>query len=46
VEDDICPEHINMIKIEIFVEGPGTCLEFEHLVREMLVIDFQGNFNE
>jgi hypothetical protein len=24
------------------VEGPGTCLEFERLVREMLVIDFKG----
>jgi hypothetical protein len=42
VEDGICSEHINMVKIEIFVEGPGTCLEFECLVREMLVIDFKG----
>jgi hypothetical protein len=31
-----------MVKTEIFVEGPGTCLEFGCLVREMLVIDFKG----
>jgi hypothetical protein len=35
----------------VFVDGPGwacfveggTCLEFECLVREMLVIDLEGN---